>query len=124
VERVLGSDAAGVASLLDSAPELANVTDDSPARRPVLHLAAKLGAQPIVELLLVAGADPNRRDAVGKTPVELAVAAGELGCVEVLVGAGARDLADRARLEAAIAVARCLRDDQLQAFLESLRPER
>ena len=47
----------------------------------ILHEAAQKGSVPIVEALLAAGADPNRTDQDGKTPLAIAQ---EKGCSELV----------------------------------------
>jgi ankyrin repeat protein len=47
-----------------------------PEQTPPLHVAARRGARPVVELLLGAGADVNRTNAWGQTPLHFASRAG------------------------------------------------
>lgn len=122
IELVMSGEAVAVAAVLDANLDLANVADRSALRRPVLHLAAERGRSEVVELLLAAGADVDRRDAAGKTAFELAVAGGFLDVVDTLLAVGASAIATRQRLEAAITAARSRGHRAVQARLERYRP--
>ena len=63
--------------------------NSAPAGRTALHLACAKGATEVVELLLVAGADPGLRDALGNSPLLEAAKAGQDRCVDVLLKRGA-----------------------------------
>lgn len=59
--------------------------------RTALHRAALAGYRTVVRMLLTFGANPNAKDAAGKTPLELAQAAGKANVVTELArraGAG------------------------------------
>lgn len=86
---VLARDADGVAALLNSDMQLCNLTDHSPARLSVLHHASARGDLSIVELLLAAGATPDKRAHDGSTPLLHAAAGGHLEIVQTLITAGA-----------------------------------
>jgi cytohesin len=86
---VLAGDVEAVATLLEADPQLADLVDRSADRRSVLHHAARLGSVPVVELLLAAGATPDKRAHDGSTPLYEAAAAGHLEVVRLLVRAGA-----------------------------------
>jgi ankyrin repeat protein len=86
---VLAGDTNGVAALLDGEPQLCNLTDTSPDRLSVLHYAARRGYLAVVELLLAAGATPDKRSHDGSTPLHEAAAGGHLNIVRLLVEAGA-----------------------------------
>jgi ankyrin repeat protein len=72
-----------VARQLQADLSLVNVAD---ARGTPLHEAARGGHREIVELLLKVGADRAARDADGKNPRDLAVAAGHSAVVELFDG--------------------------------------
>ena len=121
VER---GDADEVGAALDQDPTLVGLAEKTDPRRAVLTIALERGHRAVCELLLAAGADPGRRDARGRSPMEVAVAAGDLPLVVLLEQAGARDLEERTRLERAIDVARAPGHDELRAWLEARRPPR
>lgn len=54
-----------------------------------LHQAARIGNVAMMQSRLKEGADPNARDAAGRTPLMDAVAAGQLGAARALLAAGA-----------------------------------
>ncbi|AMV27426.1 Ankyrin repeats (3 copies) [Gemmata sp. SH-PL17] len=89
LEAVLAGDAATVADLLDVDPQLADLADRAPGRFSVLHLAARRGYLPVVELLLAAGAAVNRWSHDGSTPLHEAALGGHLEVARVLLAAGA-----------------------------------
>lgn len=65
------------------------LTSDGWTRHTALHLAARAGRGDLVDRLLAAGADPNVRDAVGKTPLHHAAErALDMGTLQSLVLAG------------------------------------
>lgn len=57
--------------------------------KSLLHLTAKLGYGKITEMLISKGADPNIKDAAGKTPIHYAVKYGHKNTAGVLLAAGA-----------------------------------
>jgi len=59
-------------------------------RSTLLHVAAGCGAAEVVASCLEAGADPNARDARGRTPVLTAAYAGQFAPVMILAELGAR----------------------------------
>jgi ankyrin repeat protein len=85
---VLAGDAEAVAALLDADPQLADLADRAPGRLSVLHHAARRGDLSIVELLLAAGASPDKRSHDGSTPLHEAALGGHLGVARALVAAG------------------------------------
>jgi ankyrin repeat protein len=86
---VLAGDADTVASLLDADPGLANLVDRTPSRYSVLHYAASRGDLAVVELLLVAGANVDKRTHDGSIPLHEAALGGHLDVARALVAAGA-----------------------------------
>jgi ankyrin repeat protein len=56
---------------------------------PPLEEASTRGHAGVVELLLGAGADPNRKNGNGMTPLQAAVVQSQAACVKALVAAGA-----------------------------------
>ncbi len=58
-----------------------------------LHEAVLKGSEPVLQLLLEAGAEPASQDGAGETPLSLAVLVGRWECAETLLcssgGAGA-----------------------------------
>jgi ankyrin repeat protein len=89
LNAVLAGDATAVVALLDADPQLANLADRTPARFSVLHHAASRGDLAIVELLLAAGANANKRSHDGSAPLYEATLGGHLEVVRVLLAAGA-----------------------------------
>jgi ankyrin repeat protein len=71
--------------LLAAKPKL-NETQNRPPNMTALHLAAGFERAAAVRLLLAAGADPNVKDAEGKTPLQRATGK----CIEILRAAGAK----------------------------------
>ena len=69
-------DEEGAAALLQRAPGLANAPKDGWAP---LHVAVRVNSLPLVQLLVRSGADVRKTDALGRTAVEAAAAAGALG---------------------------------------------
>jgi ankyrin repeat protein len=65
-------------------PSLVNFFD---GQTTPLHAAARGGNLEAVRILLDAGADPTRRDAAGKTPLDVATAAGHEWVIPMLRGA-------------------------------------
>jgi ankyrin repeat protein len=90
---VAGGDADRVAALLTADPQLCNLADRIELRQSVLHHAAERGSLPIVELLLIAGANVDKYDSVGNTALLYAAGAGHLAVVQLLVEHGACQLA-------------------------------
>jgi ankyrin repeat protein len=86
---VLAGNAETVAALLDADPQLANLADRAPGRFSVLHHAARRGDLAVVELLLAAGANVDRRSWDGSTPLHEAAVGGHLEVVRALLAAGA-----------------------------------
>ncbi len=84
---------AAAMGLIDNASELLPAAS-SEQRHQALALSTQHGQVAIVELLLVAGEDPNRYNPVGyhahSTPLHQAAIAGHFQTVKVLVGHGAR----------------------------------
>ena len=80
--------------MLDIEPTLANCTDKTHENRNLLHLAIEQHDEEMVELLLAAGANPNKQDHSGTTPVYAAALDGSAGIVSCLVSSGAKDLPD------------------------------
>src|SRR5687767_6697408 len=89
VVAVLAGDAEHTATLLDADPQLCNLADRSPDRLSVLHHAAGRGHLAVVELLLAAGATPDKRAHDGSTPLHEAAARGHLEIARLLIAAGA-----------------------------------
>jgi len=86
---VLAGDADSVAALLDEDRQLANLADRAPERLSVLHHAAGRGDLAVVELLLAAGANVNKRSHDGATPLYAAALGGHLAVARALVAARA-----------------------------------
>ncbi len=90
VRSAVGRAALGLALL----PALAGCTGGTTP----LSAAAAAGDQPLLERLLVAGADPDELDGAGRSPLIRAVRAGHFRLVGILVARGADpDLRGRAR---------------------------
>ncbi|KAK0538514.1 hypothetical protein OC835_001403 [Tilletia horrida] len=87
-----------------------------------LHTAASAGRTPLVALLLsLGGLSIHLRDACGRTPLFHAARNGHVGCVRVLVGAGARLV--RGGEEEGLAewyLGRCEREEERVCWLEAL----
>jgi len=58
-----------------------------------LHLAAQKGLAKMMQALVQAGANPNKRDFWGLTPLHYAARSGSTDCVRILLQAGANALA-------------------------------
>lgn len=56
---------------------------------PALCAAAAAGAESAVAELLRAGADPDRTDAIGRSPLRIAARSGNADCVRAILAAGA-----------------------------------
>lgn len=130
---VLAGDAVGVAELLDSDPQLADLADPAPERLCVIHHAARQGDLALVELLLAAGASPNKRTHDGSSPLHLAAFSGELGVVRALLAAGADTRAttnqgysalDAARMSGSAAVVELLDSLPKPTILNTFRGKR
>jgi ankyrin repeat protein len=89
LDAVLAGDAGAVAALLDADPLLRDLAERSSKRRSVLQIAAARGDLAIVELLLAAGASPNKRSHDGSSPLHEAARCGHLEVVRALLAAGA-----------------------------------
>jgi hypothetical protein len=114
---VLVGDADTVAVLLDADPQLANLTDRRPGRFSVLHHAAGRGDLNVVELLLAAGANTNKRSHDGSSPLHEAVLRGHLEVARALVAAGAET---RATTNSGYSVLEAARVSGNQALVEWL----
>lgn len=90
---IAGGDADRVAALLTVDPQLCNLTDRTELRQSVLQHAAERGNLPIVELLLIAGANVDKYDSIGNTALPYAAGLGHRAVVELLVQYGASQLA-------------------------------
>ncbi len=117
--RITHDDAEGLRRLLQAHPELR----DAPARfdaRPLLF-AAEMLAEDCVAELLAAGADPNTRDADGKTALMECVRyeTWAEGCMDVLLRYGADpNLQDDAGKTALILACRERHDKAMQRLLQ------
>ncbi|KEI41451.1 uncharacterized protein L969DRAFT_309718 [Mixia osmundae IAM 14324] len=87
-----------VASAISRDHELINKQDPNSDGRTALHHACTAGSLDTVTALLSTNrADVNARDGSGFTPLLVACAAGQLGIVQALIGAGADVTATNAR---------------------------
>ena len=73
---------------------------ERPQRRGLtpLMLAAGPPTEPVLRLLLKAGADPNLANAVGTTPLMRAAAAGDVATVTALLDRGATSMHKKPRV--------------------------
>ena len=94
VNIVRNGDRSRVAAMLDIEPTLANCTDKTRQNRSLLHLAIERNDEEMIGLLLTSGANPNKQDHSGTTPVHAAALEGYAGIVACLVSSGAKDLSD------------------------------
>ncbi|MGH7144309.1 MAG: ankyrin repeat domain-containing protein [Planctomycetota bacterium] len=76
-----------VEALLKANPNLINATNDK--QESLILCASRRSNQTLIEFLIAQGADPNRPDPNGRTPVMLCAEGGRLGCVQALVNHGA-----------------------------------
>lgn len=93
-----------VEALLAASPESVDV--EGVDGKTALHLASERGDAPLAELLLSAGANPNLRDARGRTPLYLAAVNGREAVAALLIvcaGLDSRNLEGTTPLAAAVA---------------------
>uniref|UniRef100_A0A7S0HXF8 Uncharacterized protein n=1 Tax=Phaeocystis antarctica TaxID=33657 RepID=A0A7S0HXF8_9EUKA len=79
-------------AMADNGWALGELADD--AGKTVLHRAATLGNEPALKLLLKAGSPIDAYTSFNETPLHLAVRNNRLGCVKLLVDAGASTSAE------------------------------
>jgi len=93
-EAVALDDAARVEALLDAAPGLVNARldgetrDDNPTTDTPLHIAARKGLPAMARLLAARGGELAARNATGRTPVDQALAWGQVEAFRALVALG------------------------------------
>jgi ankyrin repeat protein len=75
--------------MLDRDESLCRMSEKAMPRDSVLHRAIRGRHLGVVEILLIAGADPNKRNARGMTPLYLAQRLGHKEIVALLVKCGA-----------------------------------
>jgi len=86
-DTVTDGNTAAVRTALSGRPEWTAAKGE--AGLTALHLAATMGHEDMVELLIERGADVNGRDASGSTPLHHAAAGGNKAVVELLLAKGA-----------------------------------
>ena len=69
VDIVRRGDRDHAAEILDSEPSLVNCTDKTSQNRTLLHIAVYRKDVEMVALLLAAGANPNKQDHAGASPI-------------------------------------------------------
>ncbi len=82
-DAVSAGDSSRVAAAIDRESAAVNQLD-AKGRTP-LHIAIEKNDARTVGLLLARGADPSARDKAGHTPLRLAVDAGSLGCMRIIL---------------------------------------
>ncbi len=117
---VLAGDAETAASMLDTDRQLANLADRDPERLSVLHLAARRGDLAIVELLLGAGANVDKRAHDGSTALHEAALGGHLEIARLLVAFGAETRATTNSGYSVLEAARMSGNQALTDLLASL----
>lgn len=88
-QAAVQGNAALILQLLSQNPGYVDGPSDSGAQAPLLA-AALLGQQNVVEVLLNAGGNPNRRGKRQETPLMLAAQRGHVDVMRVLLGRGAQ----------------------------------
>lgn len=88
-DAVDAGDADSVCRLLDQDESLCRMSEKVMPGDSVLHRAIRGGHLAVVEVLLAAGADPNKRNAQGMTPLALAGRCGHKDIKSLLIRCGA-----------------------------------
>jgi RNA polymerase sigma-70 factor (ECF subfamily) len=117
-EAVALDDTPRVEALLDADPDLVHhrldgeARDDNPTAHTPLHVAARKDLAAMARLLVARGADPAARDAMGRTPIDQALARGHAATFQALVAIGgapsAELLAEVGSVERARSMARLI----------------
>ena len=87
VSAIENQDSLTIHQLLQADPELLNSLLDN--HEAALHKVVHVCDENILRSLLKLGADPNIKTQGGKTPLHIAAEMGRLGCVQILLAAGA-----------------------------------
>jgi ankyrin repeat protein len=98
----------------------ANINDVDSSGRSVLHWAAHMGDDDMLNAILRCGADPNLRCIAGRTPLHYAARVGANKCVASLIDAGADlGLRDKQGETALHLAADCKRNEVMKLLLEA-----
>ena len=88
-EAVDSGDVDSVCRMLDRDESLCRMSQKVMPGDSVLHRAIRAGHLGVVEVLLAVGADPNKRNAQGRTPLNLAGQLGHKSIITLLIQCGA-----------------------------------
>ncbi len=89
LDAALDKNIAAVKKFVKADPNSVKETDES--GRTALHIASHLASKEMVELLLEKGADPNKKDISGRTPVDFAIVGSNPVIEKALKSHGGKD---------------------------------
>lgn len=85
IELIKQENVESIVNYIDSFPDSVNSTDTTKRNLSALHHAAQLDLDKVVFYLLVAGANPNKQDSDGNTPLHFAAGRGNVQIAKMLI---------------------------------------